>query len=95
MSTQEDLEAKRKLFERDLRREHPACKVTLGWIAGQLPYRYVVWLTELKPAYVVFDANEIVALAAASDDGWLAAFCRKLDRVLAEGAIEEQPMCIT
>jgi len=84
MSTEEDLEAKRKLFERRLQVVHPARRVTLARVAELSPYRYAVWVTNLKPVHVVFDANEIVALGTASDDEWFSTFSRKLDQVLAE-----------
>jgi len=87
MSTEEDLEAKRKLFERRLQVKHPTWKVTLAWVAELPPYRYAVWVTNLKPVHVVFDANEIIALGTASDDEWFSTFSHKLDQELAKEAI--------
>ena len=85
MSTEEDLEAKRKLFER-----HCSWPVTLARVADLPPYRYAVWVTDLKPVHVVFDANDLTALGKrASDDQWFSAFSRKLDQELAK---EAQPM---
>ena len=84
MSLQADLEGKRELFERRLQATHPTWKVTLAWVAEQSPYRYAVWVTNLKPVHVVFDANEIVALGTASDDEWFSVFSRKLEQQLAQ-----------
>ena len=58
-----------------------------SWIAEQSPYRYAVWLTNLNPVHVVFDAPEIVALGTASDEEWFSVFSRKLRAVLAEEAL--------
>jgi len=87
MSTREDLEAKRKLFEQRLQVEHPLWKVTIAWVAGLSPYRYAVWLTNLNPVHVVFDGPEIVGLGTASDDEWFSTFSRKLSQVLAAEVI--------
>jgi hypothetical protein len=87
MSTEEDLEAKRKLFERRLQAVHPTWNVTIAWVAELPPYKFAVWVTDLKPVHVVFDANEIVALGTASDDVWFTTFNRKLSQALAEELI--------
>ncbi len=93
MSTEQDVEAKRKLFDKRVKVKHPTWKIAPAWIAELSPYRYAVWVSELNAVHVVFDANEIVALGvAASDDEWFAAFSRKLDQALAEEAIAKQPM---
>ncbi len=82
MSTEQDVEAKRKFFEQRLKMKHP-WKVTTAWVAERLPYRYAVWVSDLKPVHVDFDASEIVALGSASDDEWFSTFSRKLDQELA------------
>jgi hypothetical protein len=84
MSLQADLEAKRELFERRLQATHPTWKVTLAWVAELPPYRYAVWVTNLTPLHVVFDASEIVALGTSPDDEWFSTFSRKVRQVLAE-----------
>jgi hypothetical protein len=90
MSIHDDLAAKRVLFERKLQVNHPGWKVTLAYIANQSPYRFAVWVNELKPVHVWFEANEIVALGNSGDEVWLAAFFRKLDGALAEEHISSK-----
>ncbi len=83
MSTEGHWEAKRALFERRLRIEHPEWTVTLARVAELPPYRYAVWVSDLKPVHVSFRADEIVAMGTASDDEWFSTFSRKLEQELA------------